>query len=248
MSIEPIRAVVFDAVGTLMYPQPSVADAYRVALKEFCGVDCDETTVQSAVKEAMAQRSTGQDFVTSEDAERTFWADLVHSLCGNADGADACFEHLFQHFAAAKNWICFEDVAGAISRLRQTNLQLAIASNFDRRLNSVCDGLPELADISTRVISSEVGFRKPSAEFFAAVAAQLQLPPSQILMIGDDATNDVQGALNAGFRALWLTRRSPSRPEIASELAQRSDAGVIPVLDCLDGPFVARFATDGWAE
>ena len=210
-----------------------------------CGVDVEESTVQSAVKQAMNGRSTGQDFVTSEDAERKFWADLVHSLCPNSDGADACFEHLFAHFAAAKNWACFEDVAHAMERLQQTDLQLAIASNFDLRLNSVCDGLPELTNIETRVISSVVGFRKPSARFYAAVAERLQLPPQQILMIGDDPTNDVRGALNAGFRTLLLKRGGPPTPETVAEFTGRSDAGVISGLSNMDGPFVARFATDG---
>lgn len=237
---EPIRAVVFDAVGTLMYPQPSVADAYRAALKQFCNVELDEATVLKQVHNAMKQRSTGQDFVTSEEAERAFWADLVNSLCPNSAGFESCFEHLFQHFADAGNWRCFDDVAACFKDLLKADLKLAIASNFDRRLDSVCDGLPELCHVDVRVISSVVGFRKPSGQFFAAVAERLSLPPEQILMIGDDATNDVRGALDAGIQALWLTRR-PASPEQTAEFEQRPGVAIASSLEGIDGDWVARF-------
>ena len=40
------------------------------------------------------------------------------------------------------------------------------------------------------IISSEIGWRKPSSEFFARACQTLDLPPAQVLIVGDDWEND----------------------------------------------------------
>src|SRR5262249_22221547 len=79
-----------------------------------------------------------------------------------------------------------------------------LASNYDKRLRSVVEGLPELKSVEHLVISSEVGWRKPSAQFFAAICDAVQLPPGKILHVGDDPANDYQGAVSCGLRAVLL--------------------------------------------
>ncbi len=48
-----------------------------------------------------------------------------------------------------------------------------------------------------------LGVRKPSPEYFAAVLADLALPPDRVVMVGDEWQADVAGALAAGLRAVW---------------------------------------------
>ncbi|MDO3379626.1 TIGR01458 family HAD-type hydrolase [Geoalkalibacter halelectricus] len=45
---------------------------------------------------------------------------------------------------------------------------------------------------------------KPAREFFLAAAAELDLQPAEVVMIGDDAASDVGGALAAGLRAILV--------------------------------------------
>lgn len=42
---------------------------------------------------------------------------------------------------------------------------------------------------------------KPDGEFFRSIVSHCQLNPAECLMVGDDALNDVQGALDAGLQA-----------------------------------------------
>ena len=205
-----IQAVVFDAVGTVMFPVPTVADAYRVAIAEHCRYEIAADVVKAAVTEGLKSRSADGDLATNEQAEREFWADLIRQLCPCSEGFQACFYTLFEHFAKPTSWKCFPDVAELLSGLAKLDLKLAIASNFDSRLNTVCDGLGDLAGISCRIISSQVGFRKPAPEFFSAVVDILNIPAENILLVGDDLINDVQGAVNAGFQSAWICR-SPSK-------------------------------------
>lgn len=201
-----IQAVVFDAVGTVMYPSPSVAEAYQTAIETHCGIQTDSDVVRRTISDALQQRSGTEDLTTNEEAERNFWAELIRTLCPNSDGYQACFDDLFEHFAMPANWRCFADVVDLIPELHRLGLKVAIASNFDRRLNQVCDGLRELADVDSRIVSSLVGYRKPAAQFFDAVVHETSIPAANTLMVGDDPINDIHGSVSSGFQAALIDR------------------------------------------
>lgn len=54
------------------------------------------------------------------------------------------------------------------------------------------------------ISASEFGVAKPDVRIFHAGAHAAQVQPHEVLHVGDDATLDVQGALNAGMQAVWL--------------------------------------------
>jgi putative hydrolase of the HAD superfamily len=56
-------------------------------------------------------------------------------------------------------------------------------------------------------ISEEMGFHKPDKEIFYAAQTKAKVKPDHCIMIGDDFTNDIEGALNAGWKAVYLTAR-----------------------------------------
>ena len=61
--------------------------------------------------------------------------------------------------------------------------------------------------ISGPTISArEFGVGKPDPRIFHAAAGALELQPEDILHVGDDATLDALGALNAGMQAAWVNR------------------------------------------
>lgn len=50
----------------------------------------------------------------------------------------------------------------------------------------------------------DLGLSKPNKDYFQAIAADLDADPAELLMIGDGYTNDVLGACNAGWQAVWF--------------------------------------------
>ena len=59
-------------------------------------------------------------------------------------------------------------------------------------------------------ISSEVGFKKPSKEFYDALLKTYGLNPAECLMVGNDESADIQGAHLAGMDSLYIhTEISP---------------------------------------
>jgi putative hydrolase of the HAD superfamily len=64
-----------------------------------------------------------------------------------------------------------------------------------------------LGDYFSAAISArEFGVGKPDPRIFHAAAGAVDLMPEDVLHIGDDATLDALGAMNAGMQAAWMNR------------------------------------------
>lgn len=204
-----IRAVVFDAVGTLIFPNPGaaivyaeVANAHGIAIPER-----DQLSARLWAQfriEDMLDRTN--DWRTSEARECSRWRNVVNAAIPGA--SDVLFEELFQHFSLPTAWRVPEGAAAAIADLAQRGFILGMGSNYDARLRSVVEGTPALRPLAGHlVISSEVGFRKPAKQFFDAVCEHVQCEPREILFVGDDQENDIAGAQAAGMRAMLVVFR-----------------------------------------
>ena len=206
---DQIDGIVLDAVGTLITPTPSVADAYAEAASRQ-GVELDRAEIRARFRTTFGDDSIQGDrgiYSTDEDVERRRWRAIVAGVLPEVPDPDGAFDELWDHFGRPEAWRCFPDVAPAVEAILEAGLRVRIGSNFDSRLRGVIAGLPELAPIADDpVISSEVGFRKPHRSFFGAVVDRFDLPPERILSVGDDLENDVLGARRAGVRALYLDR------------------------------------------
>ena len=108
-------------------------------------------------------------------------------------------------------WAVEPGAAAVLAELARHGCGLGLCSNFDHRLRAVLAGLPELHAIQWVVISSEVGWRKPAAAFYEAVAQSAQLAPEQILVAGDDRANDYCGVRRAGMHAVLFDPRKSQR-------------------------------------
>ena len=201
-----IRAVVFDAAGTLIFPTPSAAETYeRVGLR-FGGIS--STTYIGPAFAAAFQRQEELDkqlgYRTSEAREEQRWREIVAEVLDDVPGPrlEDCFRELYQHFARPQAWRCPEEAGLVLQALAKRGLVLALASNYDHRLHPVVAGLPELRPIQHVLASAEVGWRKPAREFFAAVCDVTECDPGEILFVGDDPDNDYAGARDAGMRAV----------------------------------------------
>lgn len=204
-----IRGIVFDAVGTLIEPVPSVAETYTAAARRQ-GVVLDPKEVRARfhvhfrTDGVHAERGS---LSTDEETERRRWRMIVSGVLPEVTQPECAFDELWDHFSQPASWRCFPDVAAALDALSEQGIAVCVGSNFDGRLRGVVNGLPELRGrAGSLVISSEVGYRKPHPSFFRAACARLELPPEAVLCVGDDLENDVRGAIRAGLGGLLLER------------------------------------------
>lgn len=209
-----IRAVSFDAGGTLIEPWPSVGQVYADVGARFTEERLDAREINARF--AAAWQARGSDF----DYSRAAWAALVaRTFMGSPLGADPRFFHeLYEHFALPAAWRIYDDVLPALRALGARGLKLAVVSNWDDRLRPLLERLGLRRHFDVIVVSGEVGVHKPEPGIFAHAARQLGVPCETILHVGDSESEDVQGARAAGWRAVRLRRQAPARPpdQIAS--------------------------------
>ena len=213
MAISPIRAIVFDAVGTLLFPEPNAVEAYlEIGTRHGSKLSAEQIRARFGrffSPEEQADRNS--HWRTSEIRERQRWQNIVTGVLDDVEDDEACFTDLFEHFRRPASWQCVNGIGPLLSELQAQGLTLAIGSNFDSRLHDVLAGFPELQKLRHVLISSEVGYRKPAAEFFLAVAEQVQAAPKEILFVGDDAINDIRGASDLGMSTLLVDSTSTAR-------------------------------------
>jgi len=225
-----IDGIVLDAVGTLIKPEPSVADAYAEAAKRQ-GVELNRDEIKARFNshyqsdEVRGERGLNS---TDEATEVWRWRRIVAKVLPEAPNPEQIFDELWEHFGNPSSWRCFPDVVPALDAIHEAGIAVCVGSNFDRRLRKVVMGLPELSwAVDALVISSEVGFRKPHPAFYQAVGERLGQPLRRLLCVGDDPENDVRGALRAGLSAVLLDRGNdrpldlPFVPDLTSLLESR---------------------------
>jgi putative hydrolase of the HAD superfamily len=191
----PLRAVVFDLDDTLIAATRARIRANRV-LREL-GID------------PLRWRVVGDDWwrryvqgeITPQELRHGRW--LAVGLDGDAA------------VAADRAWraVAFdcEFRIGARRLLREVHdagLRTAILTNGTidpQRRKIEKHGLAQLVDLV--VVTEEIGIHKPDPRAFQQVVEALGVDPQDAAMVGDDLSNDVDGALAAGFRqAVWLAR------------------------------------------
>jgi HAD superfamily hydrolase (TIGR01509 family) len=101
----------------------------------------------------------------------------------------------------------FEDTLVVLEQARARGLKLALLSNLASPYKQPVFelGLAERFDVL--VFSCDVGMAKPERAIFEHTAAQLGLPPAELLMIGDSRSDDIRGARAAGMQALHVEPR-----------------------------------------
>ena len=206
-----VRAAVFDVVGTLVGPSPSVVAAYAaVATRHGVAAEIDELETLFA---AAWKHQEGIDsqavpaYETSRQRERQRWQQIVRDVFADRCDcvtAERIFDDLWEHFGLPAAWTPTRRGPLMVQAALDAGLEVVLASNFDERLYDVA-AVVEPLSLATRVFpSSELGWRKPAVEFYRAVEMRLGLEPAELVMFGDNPALDVAAARAAGWHAVLL--------------------------------------------
>jgi putative hydrolase of the HAD superfamily len=217
-----LRAILFDASGTLFRVRGSVGQAYAgVAARH--GVIVRPDQIENRFRGAFATMPPlafpGVPLDELPGREVAWWRQVVATAFAGARFADfdAFFRDLFDYFAHADAWELFADVPPALHALQARGVRLGIVSNFDGRLVAICQGLGIADAFATIVMSSRAGCAKPDPRIFAVALEHLGVAAAEALHVGDSDSEDVKGAQAAGLRAV-LMRREGSAPISVDEV------------------------------
>jgi putative hydrolase of the HAD superfamily len=206
--VSDIRAILLDAVGTTIVPASPVSQTYHLfGRRHGSRLELQETGTR--FREAFRiedeiDRAAG--YVTSEARERDRWRKIVQAVFSDVKDWQGLFEELWSHFAQPQTWQPVPDAVRFIQETVAKGIRIVLASNFDQRLRTIVSAFAELSALEGLAISSEIGWRKPAPRFYLAVLDRLCLRPEEVLSLGDDEVNDVQGAMAAGLQARLVRR------------------------------------------
>jgi len=210
-----VAVVVFDVVGTLVEPSPSVAVAYQqAALRHGLTVDAD--VIQLRFKAAWRQQeavdaATIPAFATSRSREVERWRAIVDEVFSGSPVSGAIFADLWEHFGRVESWQPLAHGRDLVRLAIDAGTTVALASNFDERLLAIAERLEPLSWVPHVFASSEIGWRKPAPEFFRWVERRLGCEPADVLLVGDDPELDVAAARRAGWRSLGVAGEERSK-------------------------------------
>jgi len=140
--------------------------------------------------------------------EPCFQAFIVHHALADV-GADLdLVEPCFQAFIAARHQVeLYPDVAEGLTRLAR-QWRLAALTNGNADVQRIGVG----QHFQFAICAREFGAAKPDAGIFLAACERLNLPPAQVLHVGDDPHLDVAGAAKAGMPSCWINRHQATWP------------------------------------
>ena len=198
-----IKAITIDLDDTLWPIWPTIERAEQVLL-DWLGAHAPMTAAlfsnPAALREIRGEMTTSRpDLKHDMSALRRESIRLALYRAGDDPlMADAAFEAFF---AERQRVTLFDDAVPALEFL-SSRFPMVALSNGNADLQRI--GLAGFfrASISAR----EFGVGKPDPRIFHAAAGAVDAVPDSVLHIGDDATLDVLGALNAGMQAAWLNR------------------------------------------
>jgi putative hydrolase of the HAD superfamily len=204
----------------LWYAAPTHAFCQRVGISSWEGLWCRFDGDAPVLRELRAWSPTYR-----REAWRLALADQ-----GIDDAALA--EELGDRFVIERRarYEVFDDAVTALSALK-ASYPIALVTNGAsclQRDKLAASGLSDSFDAV--VVSGDLGVAKPDASIFTHACARLGVEPRATIMIGDSLTRDIDGALAAGLRAVWLNRSGGARPGDRHGFAEISSLTALPAV------------------
>jgi putative hydrolase of the HAD superfamily len=223
-----IRAILFDAAGTLFYLTKTVGNHYAYVGREI-GLELDAQKLESAFHAAWKQmpRRPAIDGPRKND-DKGWWRELVGHVFDQVAPSvheldrDNFFEVAYEHFAEPGVWKLYPEVPGVLEELAP-RFQLAVISNFDGRLLLILQHLWISKFFSQVFISSEVGADKPDPEIFRRALKIMHLNADEVLHVGDDPEGDWKAAAAAGLLVFQLDRPRNSLRDLLNWVGRDSN-------------------------
>lgn len=207
-------AVLFDLYGTLADIEVDEQDLDAwAALKRLFGDQAGNLAPQD-LRERFTRlcdqeiRAHGEGFALTSAFKRL----LSETGRGGSDREAIEFAEAFRS-ATTKRLSARPYSIPLLNALRRCGLRLALVSNTEGIVTHHDIGRLGLArHFDAVVLSSESGSKKPSPAIFEKALRSLSARPDDAVFVGDTWETDIEGALRAGLRAVYL---DPTLPPLA---------------------------------
>ena len=108
------------------------------------------------------------------------------------------------HYINAKTLDLLHENKQVLEHLKQAGYPMVLVSNFYGNINQVLKDAEIDGYFKEVIESAVVGVRKPNPAIFALGVCALDLPASQVLVVGDTYGKDIIPAYKLGCHTLWI--------------------------------------------
>jgi putative hydrolase of the HAD superfamily len=209
-----IKAVLFDVYGTIAGWQPSRYEIQKEACAAF-GL-AEKITPDGILKGygaadsfMTAENSVSPIRLRDEQGTAAFFGEyerLVLEGCAIQVSPERALEIFAKVRQVPYNLVPFDDVIPTLTTLRERGLIVGLISNIDQPGRELMDdlGLTEYLDFA--VTSGEIGAEKPNAVVFHAALDRAGVAPNEAVMVGDQPSSDIEGAIRVGIVPILIDR------------------------------------------
>ena len=108
------------------------------------------------------------------------------------------------HYINAKTLDLLQENKQVLEHLKQAGYPMVLVSNFYGNINQVLKDAGIDGYFKEVIESAVVGVRKPNPAIFALGVCALDLPASQVFVVGDTYSKDIMPAHKLGCHTLWI--------------------------------------------
>jgi putative hydrolase of the HAD superfamily len=194
-----IKAIFVDAANTLLQLKEPVGVTYTRFARQH-GLNVDPVLVQQRFKLALKKQVISRQHKDG----RSYWRPVVAEALGIeiTHATEPVFENLYQFYASPKAWWVDIEALQVLGGMARKGIYLGIISNFDGRLRQLYQRFALDRMFPYLICSAEHGVEKPDPLIFKIACRCVGVSAPQAVHIGDDWQADIEGARQAGLRAL----------------------------------------------
>ena len=198
-----IRIILWDVDGTLLDFHAAESAAIRSLFRDFGLGECTDEMIRrySQINDSFWQRLERNEITKPQVLIGRFEA--FFSETGIDPGLAPAFNRQYQ--PRLGDTIVFRDDSLSIIKALKGKVQQYVVSNgtiVAQTKKLRLSGLGEQMD--GIFLSEELGVEKPNIGFFEKVFSAIHPEAlSEVMIVGDSLTSDMQGGINAGIRTCW---------------------------------------------
>jgi HAD superfamily hydrolase (TIGR01549 family) len=225
-----IGAVFFDVDFTLIYPGPTFqAEGYRRACAAH-GIEVDPAKFDAATAASSFILDEVEEQIYKHDVFIHYTASIIEKMGGRGANVVEAARAIYDQWSVNHHFEMYDDVAPVLEALQKRGVTIGLISNSHRSLDAFREHF-SLADIVTVTVSGfEHGYMKPHRSIFDAALDRAKVTAEQAMMVGDSFKHDIEGALNAGWRAVLLKRSGETPYTLPPNLPVITTLAELPAL------------------
>jgi FMN phosphatase YigB (HAD superfamily) len=204
-----LQGIVLDIDGTIVSLSKGVGEIYCELLGER-GIVTDPTRLQEIVRRVWnafqpEYLNTKEYNRTTHERERETWLSFVREVLSQAElpcAHDTQFvEWIYDTFSTNRFRRLEPGIESFLRASQRMGFRVYAATNNDVRSKAVLEAVGVKDLLSGIFVAGDVGWKKPSRNYYHILREQIDAPADALLHIGNDENLDVRVPLECGWRA-----------------------------------------------